>query len=588
MRFREACRMRRQEAKAARTIMGRLTAPGAALALAAAATAAFGQASVPLNQLPRPSDQPLPAPPPQVPRPEIVVPPLPVPPEGPALSRGVTVTAKGFRFEGNTVIPEADLQAIAAPFAGRPLGNAELEELRQRLTRRYIEAGYINSGAVIPDQDVADGIITFRIVEGRLSDIVIGGDHHFDPALLRDRLALGAGPPLNVNELQERMQLMLQDPLIAQLSAQLAPGVAPGEAVLRVDVTEAPRYLAGIVLDNDRSPAVGSAQAQPFFAVRNLAGRGDVLSVRGAFTSGVQEGQAAYSLPLNARGTALNARYVRTNSRIMEAPLDQLDIFAHSEAFDVGVSQPLVQRLDGDLAGTFTYSHRSTKSYFLGQPSTLIPGAPNGVTVISALRFGLEGAMRSQSQVLAGRVLLSQGIDAFGATVAPPGIPDSRFTAILGQLQWVGLVGADGQLVLRADGQRANNPLLGSEKFSLGGLESVRGYPKDALVRDSGWFTSAEFRYRVANLSIPAGPLTGSGPVRVAAFYDYGRAWDYEGPTSGQRSLGSVGPGIRWEPLRGAELVLYYGHRLRELATGNSSSLANKGFNLRFTFAYAF
>src|SRR5262245_4705408 len=110
--------------------------------------------SIPPDQLPRPSDQPLPAPPPVVPKPPILLPPPPAP-DAPALSRGVRVVAKGFRFVGNTIVPEEELQAIAAPYVGRELGNAELESLRLALTRRYVEAGYINSGAVIPDQDVS-------------------------------------------------------------------------------------------------------------------------------------------------------------------------------------------------------------------------------------------------------------------------------------------------------------------------------------------------------------------------------------------------------------------------------------------------
>ena len=43
---------------------------------------------------------------------------------------------------------------------------------------------------------------------------------------LEQRIRLGAGPPLNVNELQDRLQLLLQDPTIVKLDAQLLPGSA--------------------------------------------------------------------------------------------------------------------------------------------------------------------------------------------------------------------------------------------------------------------------------------------------------------------------------------------------------------------------
>ena len=62
----------------------------------------------------------------------------------------MTVVAKAFRFVGNTAIPTAELEAIAKPFLDRPIGNPELEELRLLLSRRYVEAGYVNSGATPP------------------------------------------------------------------------------------------------------------------------------------------------------------------------------------------------------------------------------------------------------------------------------------------------------------------------------------------------------------------------------------------------------------------------------------------------------
>ena len=141
-----------------------------------------------IEQLRRPGDTPLIAPEPRpAPKPPgIVIPPPAATPSSPTLSLGARVQARAFRFVGNTVVADADLQAIAAPFVGLQIGNAELDDLRVRLTRRYVDAGYINSGAVIPDQDIGGGVITFEIVEGRLTEIVVGGDNRFRAGYLRD------------------------------------------------------------------------------------------------------------------------------------------------------------------------------------------------------------------------------------------------------------------------------------------------------------------------------------------------------------------------------------------------------------------
>src|SRR5262249_10812880 len=113
--------------------------------------------------------------PPALPAP---VPSAPLPPAAtakPELRRSRQFVLRGVHFTGNTVLDEASLQSIVAPYIGKSVTLDDLEEIRQRLTRLYIERGYVNSGAVIPDQDVANGVVDFRFVEGRITDIDVSG-----------------------------------------------------------------------------------------------------------------------------------------------------------------------------------------------------------------------------------------------------------------------------------------------------------------------------------------------------------------------------------------------------------------------------
>src|SRR5262249_50226574 len=47
---------------------------------------------------------------------------------------------------------------------------------------------------------------------------------------------LAASHPFNINAMQERMQILLQDPRFERLNADLRPGLKPGESVLNVQV----------------------------------------------------------------------------------------------------------------------------------------------------------------------------------------------------------------------------------------------------------------------------------------------------------------------------------------------------------------
>jgi hemolysin activation/secretion protein len=176
---------------------------------------------------------------------------------------------------------------------------------------------------------------------------------------------------------------------------------------------------------------------------------------------------------------------------------------------------------------------------------------------------------------------------AFGATLGD-GFPDSRFTSFLTQLQWVQRAfGGAGQWVLRAEGQFADSPLLGSEKYSIGGMDSVRGYRKDVMVRDTGWFGSVEYRHTVGHLALRSNPDPGEGAVRLAAFVDIGQARDRIGSNPSPSFLASYGPGVRWEPIAGLEVQLYRGHALKPIVTPTVTS-QDRGLHFRLTFVRPF
>ena len=223
-----------------------------ALALVAAISAARAQ-TPPLGGLEqsRPGDErrPLPEldrPPPEL---EFILPPILPPPEKAPLSLGPRFVLRAVTFDGNTVFTDEELTAVAAPFLEQPVATEHLEDLRRRLTLHYIEAGYINSGAVLPDQSVVEGRVTYRIVEGGLSDIVIVGNERLSSSYVRDRVARDAGPPLNVNLLERRLRILLDDPLIERVDAELGPGIEPGEGELTVRVQETSPFQVNLSIE---------------------------------------------------------------------------------------------------------------------------------------------------------------------------------------------------------------------------------------------------------------------------------------------------------------------------------------------------
>lgn len=246
----------------------------------------------------RPSPQLPPVQPSPSPPSSLTVPMPPQPSEGAPLAQGPRFVLRDVTIAGNTVLDQAAIRGVVEPYLGKPVTTADLEEIRRQLTLLYIDRGYINSGVVIPDQNVVNGVVAFRVVEGRVSDIEVTGTDHFDPEYFTSRLAHGTESPFNVENLAREQQILLQDPLVKRLNLELLPGLEPGEARLHADVLEGSRYSLNAQIADDQSPTVGAVRGQLQGSFANILGFGDILSAQYGRSQGLNDGYVGYSLPI--------------------------------------------------------------------------------------------------------------------------------------------------------------------------------------------------------------------------------------------------------------------------------------------------
>ena len=79
-------------------------------------------------------------------------------------------------------------------------------------------------------------------------------------------------------------------------------------------------------------------------------------------------------------------------------------------------------------------------------------------------------------------------------------------------------------LLLRASGQAATGPLISDEQFTLGGVNSVRGYLDADERGDDGWFGSAELRTPFIAARVPSWSAFVPAWVRGSVFVDGGQS----------------------------------------------------------------
>jgi hemolysin activation/secretion protein len=199
---------------------------------------------------------------------------------------------------------------------------------------------------------------------------------------------------------------------------------------------------------------------------------------------------------------------------------------------------------------------------------------------------GIDWLLHGASSVTDLRLTYRRGIDALGATINNQGSQDSPFDTNptgadgrfgLEQLQFIFIQRLNGfswfsrlndraQFIARASGQWSQQPLMLLEKFAIGGVDTVRGFPENLIVRDDG--TAATLEVQLPVPGYRAQP--DSRDVVVAAFVDYGRSWDKvntspDNPlvnTTDALYIASAGVGVLWNPLQGLDAQMYWGRSI--------------------------
>jgi hemolysin activation/secretion protein len=486
-----------------------------------------------------------------------------------------TLSVNKFEFEGNTALSSEKLRNVTAKFVNRRLTRAQLLQVEAVLTKLYNDAGYIYSHAFIPADQIfpnQEGIIKIRIIEGGIAEIKVTGTKRLNSNYVSSRIALATHKPLNRERLLKALQLLQMDPLIQNISGELFPGSRPEESLLEVRVTEANSLTMELFIDNGRSPVVGSIRRGIRINEGNLIGFGDRLDLKYTNTDGSNTLDFNYIVPINPQNGRVSFSGWVIDAKVTESPFDTKDITGNSLNLELTIRQPIIQTPSQEFGLGLSLFRQENKTKVQGQPLPLSPGADiEGKTIISGLRFFQDYTQRSAKDILFLRSQFSLGIDLFNDSKNKDASNNGSF-AWRGQEQYVRFLAPDTLLVLRSEVLLSTNSTVPLEPFSLGGLQTVRGYRQDQLITSNGVFASAEVRLPILRVKKVQGIL------QVVPFVDFGIGWNSSGNFQPDpNTLVGVGTGLNWQMSNWFTARLDYGIPLID-ANSNGRTWQEQGW----------
>ncbi len=493
------------------------------------------------------------------------------------------ILLKGIEFDGNTVFSDAELLELVKDRIGKKVSIEELEGVRKTISKHYFDQRYVNSGAVIDEQDLAAGVLKIRIVEGRLNDVNVmnkGGWLRTD--YLDKRIHREVGKPLNLDDLKLALELIRRDDKIRKINTALVPTDQLGESNLDMIVTENKVFDAGVGVSNRRPPSVGAEEAEVFLGTKNLTSLGDALRANYTFTQeGLEEvdfGDAGnysvfYSLPLTRWDTTLELGLTQSDYAILEEPFDALDIESDTRMYTVALRQPIYRDFQHEFSVTLKGEHRRSEVLVSGERFSISPGSVDGQTRITALRISPEYVYRSQERVIAARTTLSFGLDELDPIMTSD--YDRKYLTWLTQASWVESVSSNDMLfIVKLFHQYTDQSVVSMEQFSLGGMNTIRGYRENQLIRDNAVVISPELRIPVYK------DRYGKALVYLIPFFDYGVGWNTDGPR-GRETIYSAGLGVTYNPTDYVNMAVYWGHAFEDFDIPNDDDLQDYGIHFQ-------
>lgn len=431
---------------------------------------------------------------------------------------GQTIVLKDLVFDGRTeILPPAERARLAAAVRGKRLGIAGIKAIADTVTLAVQKEGRVLAYAVLPPQDITEGVVRVEIREGRLAGTDF--ERKGSARVREDRLRrMGESIPaegLDKADLEAALLRMNDHPGVTA-RGRLTAGETAQTSRLVVTVEQAPLLSVALWGDNAGSASTGRAQANAQASITDLSGYGDLTRLAGTASQGQRFGQAAFSLPLGASPFVLSANYGYLDYRNIDATGRALGLEGHAHHAGLGLGYGLLRSRDANLRLSAGLEWKALVDDSLVGRLQNKRVASGTLGIDGDLRddlFGGGATLWSLGWTF-GDLDLSRVQAALAADQASLGT-QGTFHVLNAEAARLQALPGDFALFGRVSGQWASGNLDSSEDFSLGGPYGVRGYPVGEGRGDTGVIGTLELRY-----DAPV-PET-FGMLQLAAFLDGG------------------------------------------------------------------
>ncbi|MCB1743768.1 MAG: ShlB/FhaC/HecB family hemolysin secretion/activation protein [Gammaproteobacteria bacterium] len=486
-----------------------------------------------------------------------------------------------FRVSGNTLLETTRIERTVYPHLGPERGIEDVEAARRDLEALFRSAGYPTVVVNIPEQDASDGVIDLEIVQGTIDRLRISNSRYFSLGRIREKVpALAEGNVPHFPQVQAELADLNRASADRQVTPILRKGRKPGGVEVDLQVRDRFPLHASLELNDRNSQDTSRLRASATLRYANLW-------------------QREHSVSMTAQVSPQNSDDVKVLAGTYVMPLENRDLlalFAVRSESDVATSGDLSVIGSGTIlgaryimplpaAGNYFHSLTLGADYKDFDEAVKLIGADRLTTPIDYSKFMAEyqGTRVGDERETSFKLAAHFGVRGAGNREFE--FENKRFEArpnffyVQGGFGHTETLAAGAQLYLAANAQLAGGPLVSNEQFSVGGVDSVRGYYESQTLGDDGVHGQLELR----SPSLASSFWENVQSLRLFAFLDGGmvRVQDRLPGQPHDQSIYGAGLGLRMQGTPGLSAQFNWAWPLK--ANGQVERLDGRGhFQLQY------
>lgn len=400
-----------------------------------------------------------------------------------------------YQVLGNSQLSNLEIEKAVYPHLGPQRSERDVEAARSALQALYDGKGFPTVSVAIPEQDASTGLVTLQVNEQKIGRLRVNGAEYFSPDdIERAAPSLARGQVPNFKDVQRDIVALNQWP-DRRVTPEIKAGATPNTVDVDLNVEDSLPLHGSLELNNRNSANTTEQRLAASMRYDNLWQRGHSISLSAQTAPQRREDAQVFS-----------ASYL---ARFGGSPFSLL-VYAVRSKSDIAVVGDLNVIGNGTLAGLRLMRSFGAREGFFHSLSlgldykdfneNLVQGADRGSVPIEYLPISVNYNADWVKQGSVSDLALSAVFNLRGVGDGRAAFDAKRFQAqpnffylrASGSHTWK--FDGDAQLMLRLQSQFAGEPLISNEQFSIGGLDSVRGYYESEALGDMGAAATVEAR----------------------------------------------------------------------------------------------